>query len=304
MSWILVALIAPFVWSLINHCDKFILSRYFKGGGSGGLMIFVGVVALPVGLALYVTNPSVLDVSNIDKFSLIVSGLLYNLAVLFYLFALEKEDASSIVPFWQLSPVFAYFLGIFFLGEKLSADKLFAGTIVIFGALLLTFKFRKGEKTRINTKVAFTMILSSLCIALGYVLFKDGSSDTIPFVVSMFWNQVGMVIFATVCFLIKKYRKEFLNVVYQNSFGVLGLNIVEQMFETVGIVASNFAVLLAPAALVILVEYSVQPMFVFLFGIFFTLVFPKFVKEDISRNNLAIKFISIIIMSIGVYLIQ
>lgn len=267
-------------------------------------MIFVGVVALPVGLALYVTNPEVMDISNIDKFSLIVSGLLYNVAVLLYLFALEKEDASSIVPFWQLSPVFAYFFGILFLDEILSVDKLLAGLIVIFGALLLTLKFRKGEKMKVNARVAFIMVLSSVFIALGYVMFKDSTSEDASFVVSMFWNQVGMFIFGLACFLIPKFRREFTNVVYQNSTGVLGLNIVEQIFEILGVVANNFALLLAPAALVILVEYSAQPMFVFLFGIIFTLLFPKFIKEDMSKRNLAIKFVSIIIMSLGIYLIH
>lgn len=266
-------------------------------------MIFVGVVSLPICLALYYTNPEVMLIANLDKVLLISSGILYNLAVIFYLFALEKEDASSIVPFWQLSPVFAYFLGIIFLDEVLSTDKLLAGVIVIFGALLLTFKFKKGERMKINVRVAVMMVISSLFIALGYILFKDSTTEDASFIVSMFWNQVGMLIFAFVCLLINKFRKEFLDVVYRNSTGVIGLNVVEQIFEIVGVVANNFALLLAPAALVILVEYSAQPMFVFLFGIIFTLLFPRFIKEDISRKNLAIKFISIIIMAIGVYFI-
>ncbi|MES2409073.1 MAG: EamA family transporter [Patescibacteria group bacterium] len=301
MSWFIVALGAPFVWSLVNHCDKIILQRYFKGGGSGGLMIFVGVIALPISVLIALFNPSVLSVSFNYIFSLIVSGLFYNIGVYLYLKALEREDASYIVAFWQLVPVFAYLFGIVFLGEYLEINKIIAGLIVMLGAVLLSIKFESTTKLTINKRTALIMVSSSLVLALGYVLFKDSEGG--EFWPSMFWNQIGMLIFGGVFLLIKPFRREFLDVIKQNSAGVLALNIFEQTIEVVGIFINNFALLLAPAALVILVEYTAQPVFVFIEGIIFTIIFPKFVQEDISRNNLIQKFISIAIMGIGLYMI-
>lgn len=303
MTWFIVALGAPFVWSLVNHCDKIILSRYFKGGGSGGLMIFVGVVALPLAGIILFIHPEALEVSTTDAFYLLLSGLLYNLAVYLYLKALEVEDASYIVPFWQLAPVFSYILGVMFLHEYLSTDKIIASIIVIIGALILSLEFRKGQKVSINRSTAGIMILSALFIACTNVFFKKSAIDDIPFWVSMFWNQIGMFIFATGFFADYSFRKEFLDVIKQNSGSVLALNIFEQIAEVVGIVINNFAILLAPVALVVLVEYTAQPLFVFIEGVIFTILFPRFVKEDISRNNLIQKFVSIIIMGIGLYLI-
>jgi uncharacterized membrane protein len=303
MTWFIVALGAPFVWSLVNHCDKIILSRYFKGGGSGGLMIFVGVVAIPLSIFIGFLYPEVFLVGSTEIAYLIVSGLLYNVAVFLYLKALETEDASYIVPFWQLAPVFSYILGVMFLQEYLSTDKLLASLIVIFGALILSLEFKKGQRISINKGTAGIMMLSALFIACTNVFFKKSAIDDLPFVVSMFWNQIGMAIFAVAFFADTKFRREFNDVIQKNSNSVLALNIFEQIAEVVGIIINNFAILLAPVALVVLVEYTAQPLFVFIEGIIFTLLFPKLVHEDLSKNNLIQKLVAIIIMGIGLYMI-
>lgn len=302
MHWITVALLAPFIWSLINHIDKYLISKYFKGGGIGGLMVFVGIISILLLPFIYLIDPTVLSLTPKTILTLIATGILYNIAVLFYLYALEEDDASTIVPFWQLAPVFTYFLSILFLEEYLSGSKIIASLIVIVGAIILSLKF-DGAKTYIKKRVVWMMICSSFALALGNVWFRDGFTDTISFWVSMFWNQVGMMIFGFSCLLVKKYREQFFLTLKNNSRAILGINLLEQIFEIVGVIINNYAILLAPVAMVILLEYSAQPTFVFIEGIILTLLFPNFIKEDISKKNLIIKAIAIGIMSIGVYLL-
>ncbi|MES2223875.1 MAG: EamA family transporter [Patescibacteria group bacterium] len=305
MNWFIVALGAPFVWSLVNHCDKIILQRYFKtSGGPGGLMVFVGVVAIPLSLILYIFDPSVLNIDTIDITFLIITGFLYNLAVLFSLYALESEDASSVVAYMQLIPVFTYFFGILFLSEYITTDKAFGGIIALFGAILLSTKFEKGFKKAIfNKRIILLMLGWAVMASLGNILFKKVSISDSSFVLSLFWNQIGMALFGIMAFCISSYRKSFLKVIKHNSTNVVLLNIFEQIVEVVGIILNYAAILLAPTALVILVEYTAQPLFVFIEGIIFTILFPKFVAEDISKGNLIQKFISMIIMGVGLYMI-
>ncbi len=301
MSWIIIALIAPFIWSIVNHVDKYLVSKYFKGG-IGALMIFVGVIALPLALIIFVFSPDVFTVSIYDVALLLATGLLYNMAVLLYLDALEKEDASLVVPFWQLTPVFTYFFGLFLLSEQIEQHKIIGGVIVLFGALLLSFKKRNG-KLKLRKEIFYTMIVSSVYLALGNVLFKKAAVEDFSFWTSIFWNQVGMFLFGLICFASTLYRQQFIKALKENSKTIIGVNILEQIFETIGIIVNNYAILLAPVAIIILIEYSVQPLFVFLLGIIFTLLFPRFIKEDISKKNLALKFVSILIMAVGVYLV-
>jgi len=50
MNWFLIALIAPIVWSIVNHIDKYMLSKYLKERGLGALLIFSAlssVIILP-----------------------------------------------------------------------------------------------------------------------------------------------------------------------------------------------------------------------------------------------------------------
>lgn len=304
MSWFLIALIAPLIWSIVNHVDKYLISKYFHGEGIGGLMIFVGIVSMPFALAILYLYPEVFSIPFSHVTVLVTTGIIYNFAILFYLYALEDEDASLVVPFWQLSPVFAYILGVVFLGEYLTSLQMFGSLVVLLGAIILSLELGEDSRLRLKRRAVIFMALSSLCIALENVVFKKFSfAEESFFWISVFWNQVGMIIFAIGCYMVPTYRASLKDIFKKNSTKVLGLNILEQVIETIGSIVNYFALFLAPAALITLVTYSAQPMFVFILGLMLTLLFPRFIKEDISKKNLAIKFISILIMAIGVYFV-
>ncbi len=304
MSWIIIALIAPFIWSIVNHVDKYLVSKYFHGEGIGGLMIFVGIVSIPFALAILYLYPEVFSIPSAHIWVLITTGIIYNFAILFYLYALEEEDASLVVPFWQLSPVFAYMLGIMLLGETLGGMQLVGSLITLVGAVILSLELGDDSRLKLKKKAVLLMVLSSLCIALENVIFKKFSIPEDSFFwVSVFWNQVGMIVFAVGCLFIASYRQSLKKICKQNSTGVLSLNILEQIIETIGSMVNYFALFLAPAALITLVTYSAQPLFVFVLGVILTILFPRFIKEDISKKNLVLKFVSILIMAVGVYLV-
>ena len=51
MNWLFIALLPPILYAFTNHLDKFLLSKYFKGGHVGTLVLFSSlfcVFALPV----------------------------------------------------------------------------------------------------------------------------------------------------------------------------------------------------------------------------------------------------------------
>lgn len=76
------------------------------------------------------------------------------------------------------------------------------------------------------------------------------------------------------------------------------LNIFSEFLTIAGNLLTNYALLLAPVTLVYLVG-SFQPAIVLILAILGTKFLPKLVKEDISKENLKIKFISMILMLIG-----
>ena len=120
-NWFLLSLVAPILWSIINHIDKFILSKYEEGRGVGALLIFSSlssVIVLPV-LAIFYRS-KIFDVSFTDGFILLFAGLLSAAGFYFYLRAMNIEEASVVVPLFQFDPVFGYLLGFFILQESLN----------------------------------------------------------------------------------------------------------------------------------------------------------------------------------------
>ena len=82
MNWFLIALIPPAVWAATNHFDKYLLSKYFKGGGVGALMVFssmIGVLLLPI---IYILHPEVVQSFNLSYLLIALNGFFYVLAVL------------------------------------------------------------------------------------------------------------------------------------------------------------------------------------------------------------------------------
>ena len=90
MNWFLIALIAPILWAITNHIDKYLISKYFKGGSVGALMIFssiIGFLLLPV---IYFIEPGVLNVQLSFIIILVLNGFLYVVGLLPYFYDGDK----------------------------------------------------------------------------------------------------------------------------------------------------------------------------------------------------------------------
>src|SRR5947209_3708626 len=109
MSWFFIALWAPFLLACANHNDKFLLSRYLKKKSIGSILIpsslFSGV-AIPIVLFIH---PEVYDVRLIQGIALVATGMSSVFSAVFYLYALDIDEASFVTPFYQTVPIFAYF---------------------------------------------------------------------------------------------------------------------------------------------------------------------------------------------------
>lgn len=300
MNWFLIALIGPILYSLSNHTDKYLISKYLKGGAVGSLIIFssiFSVVALPVVLFIH---PSVFTIGILKGIALAFNGMLLVIAILCYFYALHKDEASYVVPFYQMIPIFGFILGYFILGETISVIQGIASFVIIIGALVLSFEF--GDEIKFKKEVVLLMTLASVLYAINGVIFKlialkDG------FWLSTFWSLVGKIVLGVIFLIfIQSYRQQFFEMLKENKVAVLGLNSLSEMLFIVAESVMQYATLLAPIALVLLVN-SFQPFFVFIIGIFLTLFFPNISQESLSRKNVIQKIIGIGLIIIGTYFI-
>lgn len=299
MNWFLIALIAPALWSISNHIDKYLISRYFKGA-AGALIIFSALISVLVVPVIYLFHPAVLAIAPYQALLVVICGVLDILAVTFYLYALQKGEASVVVPLFQLIPILAFILAYFFLGEQLTQIQLLGAALVIIGSIVLSLDLQ-NRLPKLRGRVVALMLLSSLFIAISALVFKAVAIE-VNFWTTSFWNYIGLIITGLIFLIfVPSYRKEFIQACRTSSKAVIGINILNEIVNVVASLVMRFASLLAPLALVATVSNGFQSVFVFLIGIIITLWWPKLGQENLHWKSLLQKALTIAIMVIGTY---
>jgi uncharacterized membrane protein len=302
MSWFFIALWAPFLLACANHNDKFLLSRYLQQKSIGSIVILsslLSAVAIPIVLFI---QPDVHEVSFVQGTALVATGMSSVFAAVCYLYALDIDEASFVTPFYQTVPIFAFVFGYFILGETITLAQGLGSFVIIAGALALSFEFgRRGMRFKRN--VVALMLAASFLSATNGVIFKLIAVEK-GFWVSLVWGFAGQTtagLMLLVC--VGSYRREFLALFKQRKVAVVGLIALSKMLFSVSEAVTLYATLLAPVALVLLVN-SFQHLFVFIFGIALTLFLPGVARESLNRMKMLQKGAGIGLMLVGGYLIS
>lgn len=302
MTWFLIALVGPLLYALTNFIDKILLEKYFKNGGVGTLVLIssiVSVIALPF---IFIADNSVFNVGYLQMFILIIVGVLNVLVIWCYLLALRDEEASIVVVFYQLVPVFGAILGYFILGEVLTQKNILAMAIIILGTTIISFEIDSENKFKLRRQTIPLMLIAAIAWSTESVLFKAVALEENIWR-SLFWEHLVMfVVGILILIFVSSYRKQFFLALKTNSKGVMSLNLLNEILYMAGNITVAFAYLLAPIGLVLLAE-SFQPIFVFILGIILTLLIPKLIFEKIYLKNVIQKVLAIIVTGIGTYLL-
>jgi drug/metabolite transporter (DMT)-like permease len=302
MSWFFIALWAPFLLACANHNDKFLLSRYLKDKSIGAIVVLSSLcsgAAIPIVLLI---QPDVYDVGPVQGSALVATGMLSVFAAVCYLYALDLDEASFVTPFYQTVPIVAYVLGYFILGETITLAQGLGSSVIIVGALALSLEFGR-QRIRFKRNVVALMLAASFLSAINGVIFKLIALDK-GFWVSLFWGFVGQVmagLLLLVC--VPSYRRDFLGLFKQHKVAAVGLIALSRTLFSVSEAVTLYATLLAPVAIVLVVN-SFQPLFVFILGIVLTLLLPRVGKESMDRRKMLQKGVGIGLMLMGGYSIS
>ena len=299
--WLLYAFSGPLLWAISTHIDKYLVDKYFRHSDTAVLMVFtafLGVFALPV---IWLFEPRVLALPWLATGVMTVSGILYMGAMLFYLRAIQSEEASVVAPLFQANILFTFALGLIFLHEMPRWSALGGGALVVAGAIGLSLDkdLRLGS---FKPRLVALMLGATFVLACSSVVFKFFAVND-EFWSTTFWTFVGEGIFGAVILAIPAYRRQFMTLLRRNPGAVMGVNAANELINLGGGLGVRFASLLAPVALVSAIS-ATSTFFVFLFGILLTLFLPRFGREDLAARNLLQKGAGGLLIMAGVALIE
>ena len=298
MNWFLIALGAPFLWALVNISDKYLVEKYSTGKrGSGGLVLFSSLIGIFAAGVIGAFTSGVLAITFLDKLLLVATGGITIAWVILYLFALETEDISVVAPWFLTIPVFGYIFGYIFLGETLSVQQLIGSVIVLLGVFLISVDFA-DPAGKFKRGLAFYMLPACFLASIIGVIFKYVTLEG-NFWVSSFWQYAGLGFFGLLLYIfVPKYRREFALMNKSGGIKIFTLNTLSEIFSIWGNLLTNYAIRLAPVAMVYLVG-SFQPAILLFLTVLATKFFPDIIKENIGGNVLFYKIIAIVIMVLG-----
>ena len=125
------------------------------------------------------------------------------------------------------------------------------------------------------------------------------------FWISSFWQYLGTLSVTVFLFVFfSEHRKSFLSLFTREKIIILGLSSFQEVLNTSANLMFDFALLLAPLAVVSVVVNGLQPFYILIFGVILTALFPTFFNEKIGKKDLVQKSFFIIVIFIGTVLLR
>ncbi len=308
MSWILIAIIAYLLLAIVGLADKFLLEKVLPSAKT--YTFLVGVL----GLIILIIAPWFLSYPGLYLTSLnIIIGILLPFALILLYTALRLGEASKIITLIGGSvPIFTIILSYLLLGERFTDSQYIAFFYLIFGTLIISY-FPSGHDLWTKVFIWFGLenqkriksILIALLSSLLFSLFFVGSKylyNNQEFLSAFIWIRIGSFI-AVLSFLISKdNRREIFRSIKKLKGNNRLLFFGNQSLAALGFFLQNYAISLGSVALVNSLQ-GVQYVFLLILASFFTIFYPKVIKEKISKFIILQKLIAIILITIGLYFI-
>jgi drug/metabolite transporter (DMT)-like permease len=299
--WLVFAFSGPVLWAASMHIDKYLVDRYFQRTSTAVLMVFNSVIdllALPV---IWCFVPGVFAVSPPAIVVMTASGALYVAAMLFYLQAIQSEEASVVGPLFQGAVLWGALLAFLLLGERLSFFQMLGGAFIVAGALVLSVNSAQGFKS-IRLRLVLTMLGCTFSLALSSVIFKYFAIGG-EFWVTTFWTYVGAVAAGGGLLATGGRWKQFVRLFRAHPGAMVGVNAANELINLGGGLGVRYALLLAPVALVQVIS-STTTLFVFCFGVMLSRFVPSLGREDLSPMNLLRKGLAALLVATGIALMN
>ena len=299
MSWLVVAILAYFIFAVVFLIDKYLLVSSIKNPKL--YTFYTGVLRV-----LIVVLIPFVDFKFPGVYQIILSflaGGFFVLALFWFFKGLSLFEPSRIVPaIGGAIPVFTFlFVLIISAGKEIPAPRdLLALLILICGSVLISYEKAKKvsfESLRISITAAFFLAISF--VLAKYVYLAQ------PFLQGLIWINIGGFFTALLFLLSKEARDNLFQIKMLMSKKTATIFISNQAMGAGAAILQFWAIALAPLAYLAFVNALQGTQYVFLLGlaVLLSVKFPQILKEEISREVIFQKITAILLIGAGLVLL-
>src|SRR3989338_3694431 len=103
MTWVILSVVASFLWAVSNVLDKYILAKLV----TRAILPTIALAVIGVLASIIVTLTQGIEFLSLGHiFLALLGGISYALMALCYYRALQTEDVSKVIPLFYFSPLF------------------------------------------------------------------------------------------------------------------------------------------------------------------------------------------------------
>jgi bacterial/archaeal transporter family protein len=296
-SWLIPALLAPFLDTLSNFTDQYIVSKQIKDYRS--MPVLTGIIGLCAGIIFYIaTGFPILSLR--DSLLIMASGLFTVVGLYFYFAALMQEEMSRVIIYFKIIPVMVLVLSFVLLHDTITMRQL-AGFILVLLAIA-------GVSYKPNTKgfgiphSLMLILLTDLFWSIAAILAKYTIGiNTLPKILSYESFGIGFGGIA-LYFFIPSIRRGFIQSVRLVTKPGLAALIGNEVLFVISKSITFFAYSLGPAALVSVLG-GVQVFYGIAVGVILTYLFPAIFHEGLQKNTIVKKAAFSLVLFAGIFLV-
>jgi len=298
MNWVSIAILSVVAGTLVNIIDSRLLSRQMPS--LRAFLLLMGSVHFVYSWIFFFLFPLPRNLETEPLLIAVGSGLLRTAAITLLFYSLQKEEVARVIPVFYTYPIFVALIAMPILGESLSYSQWLSIIIVVAGAIIISVKRRPTGATIWLSRPFLLLFGSSLLMALMNITSKYALAYISPW--SLFWLSTFCMSGIYLLISIRpRIIKQIGNMKRRNS--TLALFIFNETLTALATVLLFWALETGPASLVSAIVGGSRPVFVFIFALILSRIWPTFLEWQPGRVALILRIIAIAMIVSGLTII-
>lgn len=298
LSWADSAVLSAALLAAVNVVDSHLLTRRMPS--LRAFLIAAAVIAIGYGSITLIIFPLPQNVGASPVLMAIASSVLRGAGILLFLYVLQTEEVSRVMPVVNIHPVFVAILAIPILSESLILMEWLAVFITVAGAIIISMKPGIHSVHEWLGKPVTLPFLASLLMAGANLTSKRALEDI------SFWNMYAIGSIGMACvFLAFSLRPKAIRELYslRRSVSTATILIINETLVPFAALLLYWSIERGPVSLVSAIAGS-QPLFVFIYALILSRISTFLLEERMTRRTIIMRFVAIGMIVGGITIIH